>query len=145
MTSGTAVCDETFALGSSRSHLMSFKILQGEEFTVGVCTPEFDPYGLDLYVHHTLHGWGWSSRGTQPYAAGDTVGLLLEYECLGARWWVYGFKNGRYAGTMLSSADAPSGGSFENAKLKFFVNLGLPISKANVGWFFYVELVHQNA
>lgn len=67
VTSGTAVCSHTMDLDTNSCHMISIQLLQGSSggearpsaaaFTVGVCTPEYDPNGADLYAHQTMHGW----------------------------------------------------------------------------------------
>lgn len=115
MTSGTAVSSHVMTAGR---HLVSFSILEGD-IAVGVCTPHFDPSGVDLYASMTSNAWCWHANdGRCVHAAetmrcfdaafcscqnGDSVGLLLDCT-VGCLW---AFKDGHRLG--LIGRDLPVG------------------------------------
>eukprot|EP01043_Picozoa_sp_COSAG02_P009662 COSAG02_NODE_330_length_24501_cov_39.465850_29_plen_349_part_00 len=114
MTSGTAISSSVMKKGR---HLVSFTILEGK-VAVGVCTPQFDPSGLDLYASMTSHAWCWDpSDGHCVHGAETTrsfdvvhgscqnssVGLLLDC-AVGCLW---AFKDGHRLG--LVAHDLPVG------------------------------------
>lgn len=115
MTSGTAVSSSIMHTGR---HLVSFTILEGS-VAVGVCTPQFDLSGVDLYASMTSHAWSWDPRDgccvhggetTHCFDAvhdscqnGESVGLLLDC-AVGCLW---AFKDGRKLG--LVAHDLPVG------------------------------------
>lgn len=111
MTSGTAISGSVMNTGR---HLVSFAILEGN-VAVGVCTPHFDPSGVDLYASMTSHAWCWDpSDGRCVHGAETThcldilgscqngsVGLLLDCG-VGCLW---AFKDGQRVG--LVARDLP--------------------------------------